>query len=156
MNSSTHTTLGRVHSGVRTWLREFRAFMKRGSLIDLAVGVMIGGALGKIVSSFVADVVAPPLGLLVGEVHFSALKVRLGGTAAAPVTLNYGSFVQSLLDFVVVAAILFALIRLGQRLRSPAESTALTTDQQLLTEIRDHLRASGSLAAKTAREQLVS
>ena len=153
MSSYTHRTLDRVHTGVRTWLRDFRAFLKRGSLIDLAVGVMIGGALGKIVSSFVADVVAPPLGLFVGEVHFSALKVRLGGTAAAPVTLNYGNFLQSLLDFVIVAAILFALIRLSQRLRSPEESTALTKDQRLLTEIRDHLRPRGSLAPQASPEQ---
>ncbi|MBI4625297.1 MAG: large conductance mechanosensitive channel protein MscL [Verrucomicrobia bacterium] len=110
MKSSSNTTLDRVHSGARTWLREFRAFMKRGSLIDLAVGVMIGGALGKIVSSFVADVLTPPLGLLIGEVHFSALKVRLGGTAAAPVTLNYGNFLQSLFDFVIVAAVLSTTI----------------------------------------------
>jgi large conductance mechanosensitive channel len=105
------------------------------------------------VSSFVADVVAPPLGLFIGEVHFSALKVRLGGTAAAPVMLNYGNFLQALLDFVIVAAILFVLIRLSQRLRSPAESVALTKDQQLLTEIRDHLRTRGSLATQAAREQ---
>ena len=130
--------------------------MKGRSLIDLAVGVMIGGALGKIVASFVADVLTPPLGLLIGEVHFPALKVRLGGSASAPVTLNYGNFLQSLLDFVIVAAILFALIRIAQRLRSASESAALTKDQQLLTEIRDHLRASGSLAAKAVPEQLIS
>jgi len=93
MKTSSNYSLGRVHSGVRNWLREFRTFMKRGSLIDLAVGVMIGGALGKIVSSFVADVLTPPLGLLIGEVHFSALKVRLGGPASAPVTRHPGPIV---------------------------------------------------------------
>src|SRR5512141_832043 len=81
------------------WWRDFAAFFQRGNVVDLAVGVMIGAAFGKIVSSFVADVVTPPLGLLMGRIKFNELKWRLGGPPDAPVTLNYGNFLQALLDF---------------------------------------------------------
>lgn len=121
-------------------LRDFGAFLRRGNVIDLAVGVVIGGAFGKIVSSFVADIITPPLGLLIDEVNFSALKLHIGGTAAAPVTLNYGSFLQTLLDFLIIGIALFVLVRLISRLhRSPAPAS-LTKDQELLTQIRDALR----------------
>ena len=124
------------------WWRDFLAFFQRGNVVDLAVGVMIGAAFGKIVSSLVADIIMPPLGLLMGGMNFSSLKLALGGPAAAPVTLNYGSFLQAFIDFTLIALVLFFLVSFVNRLhRRPSAGPApLTADQQLLTEIRDELR----------------
>ena len=140
----------RVRSAVGNWVRGFQVFLKRGNIVDLAVGVMIGAAFGKIVSSLVADVLTPPLGLLIGDVNFSALKLRLGGSPAAPIAINYGSFLQALLDFAIMAAVLFGFVRLVQWSRGPGAPAALTTDQQLLAEIRDELRAARNAGAATA------
>lgn len=131
-------------------VRDFGAFLKRGNVTDLAVGVVIGAAFGKIVSSFVADIITPPLGLLVDEVNFSDLRLRIGGTAAAPVTVNYGTFLQALMDFLIIGVALFALMRLISRLRRHpgAATTPLTKDQELLTEIRDALRPGGEAASR--------
>ena len=152
MNSHHQSALARfrVRSAVAGWVRGFQVFLKRGNIVDLAVGVMIGAAFGKIVSSLVADVLTPPLGLLIGEVNFSALKLRLGGSLAAPVTVNYGSFIQALLDFAIMAAVLFGFVRLVQWSRGPGAPAALTTDQQLLAEIRDELRAARTADATAA------
>ncbi|MEY4489365.1 MAG: hypothetical protein RIQ79_1873 [Verrucomicrobiota bacterium] len=121
--------------------KDFNAFLKRGNVLDLAVGVMIGGAFGKIVSSFVADILTPPIGLLVDEVNFSALKFHLGGPSSS-VTINYGAFFQALLDFLLIATVLFAVVSFVNRLRRQEPQPAvLTKDQELLTEIRDRLRA---------------
>jgi len=127
---------------VRTPLvKDFLLFLKRGNVIDLAVGVMIGGAFGKIVSSFVGDILTPPIGLLVDEVNFSALKFRLGGPGSSA-TINYGAFLQTALDFLLIALVLFAVVALANRLRGrDTGAVTLTTDQALLTEIRDQLRA---------------
>lgn len=127
------------------WWRDFCAFFQRGSVIDLAVGVMIGASFGKIISSLVADIIMPPLGLVMGGVNFAGLKLVLGGPPNAPVTLNYGSFLQALVDFTLIALVLFFLVSLVNRLhrRAPAVA-ALTADQQLLTEIRDELRRRGN------------
>ena len=130
------------------WWRDFCAFFQRGSVVDLAVGVMIGASFGKIVSSFVADLLMPPLGLLMGGMNFSSLKLTLGGSPTAPVTLNYGSFLQALMDFTLIALVLFILVSLINRMhrRAPAPAPGLTADQQLLTEIRDELRRQNSAA----------
>ncbi len=128
-------------SAVHHWLQGFRGFIQRGSVVDLAVGVMIGAAFGKIVTSFVTDIVTPPLGLVLGRVKFSELKWHLGGPQDAPVTINYGIFIQNLVDFLLVAMALFVLISVINRLhRKPTPKTELSIDQKLLTEIRDELR----------------
>jgi large conductance mechanosensitive channel len=109
---------------------EFREFAVKGNVMDMAVGIIIGGAFGKIVSSLVTDVIMPPVGVLIGGVDFSALVVTLkdavlaadGVTVAkAAVTLNYGKFIQTVLDFLIVAWAIFMLVKLMNRLRRMAE-----------------------------------
>lgn len=126
---------------------EFKAFIARGNVIDLAVAVVIGAAFGKIVDSFVKDVITPPLGLLIGGVDFTNLKIGIGGTEAAPVTLNYGVFLQACFNFMIIAAAIFMLVKLVNiAMRKPAAPPAPTVppappaDVVLLTEIRDELR----------------
>jgi large conductance mechanosensitive channel len=130
------------------WVHEFTAFIRRGNVVDLAVGIMIGAAFGKIVTSFVQDVVTPPLGMVMGKVKFTELKVHLGGPPDAPVTINYGNFLQALLDFLIVALVLFSVISLVNRLhrKPPPPAQALSLDQKLLTEIRDELKARNGAA----------
>jgi large conductance mechanosensitive channel len=109
----------------------------------MAVGVILGTAFGRIVSSLVDGVLMPPIGLAVGDVAFRDLKATIGGTAEAPVTVDYGAFLQSVLDFLIVALCVFLLVRGISALRKPAPAPAPagpTPDQQLLTEIRDLLR----------------
>lgn len=106
-------------------LRDFRTFIMRGNVLDLAVAVIIGGAFGKIVSSFVSDIIMPPIGLILGRVDFSSLYLNLSGTtypslaaaqeAGAP-TINYGTFINTLVDFLIVAAVIFLIVRAAQRL----------------------------------------
>lgn len=129
-------------SAFRKWLQGFTAFVRRGNVVDLAVGVMIGAAFGKIVTSFVTDVITPPLGLVLGRVKFTELKIHLGGPPDAPVTINYGNFLQASLDFLLVALVLFLVISLVNKLhrKPPPPAAALSLDQKLLTEIRDELR----------------
>jgi len=121
---------------------EFKAFIHRGNAIDLAVGVIIGGAFGKIVSSVVGDLLMPPIGLAIGGIKFTDLKLRLGGPDDAPVTLNYGNFVQASIDFLIVAFCVFLLVKAVNSMKRaepappPAEPPA---DVKLLTEIRDLL-----------------
>ena len=110
-------------------LKEFREFVVRGNVVDLAVGIVIGAAFGKIVTSFVGDVLMPPLGMALGKVDFSSLFVDLSGrgyatlaeakTAGAP-TINYGVFLQSIVDFLIVAFVIFLVIRQVNRFRAPA------------------------------------
>ncbi len=129
-------------SRFRKWGQDFAAFIRRGNVVDLAIGVMIGAAFGKIVTSLVTDVITPPLGLMMGKVKFSELKWRLGGPPEAPVTINYGNFIQAALDFLIVAWVLFIVITFVNRLhrKPPPPAGALSLDQKLLTEIRDELR----------------
>jgi len=129
-------------------VKEFKEFIMRGNVIDLAVGIVIGAAFGKIVSSLVADLIMPPLGLLIGGVNFTELKVVLGPplSGGEPVTLNYGNFIQVLFDFVIVAFAIFLVVKMVNRLKrkqaeAPAVPPAPTKDQVLLTEIRDLLKA---------------
>ena len=128
-------------------MQEFKTFAMRGNVIDMAVGIVIGGAFGKIVSSFVADVIMPPIGLIIGGVNFSNLAITLkeavGETAA--VTLNYGNFIQTLLDFVIIAFAIFMVIKGMNSLKkkeeeAPAEPPAPSNEEILLTEIRDALQ----------------
>jgi large conductance mechanosensitive channel len=121
---------------------EFKTFVQRGNVIDLAVGVIIGGAFGKIVSSVVADVLMPPIGLALGGLNFTELKLRLGGADEAPVTLNYGNFVQAAVDFVIVAFCVFLLVKAVNAMKKPEPVPAAPetpADVELLTEIRDLL-----------------
>ncbi|HVZ64015.1 MAG TPA: large-conductance mechanosensitive channel protein MscL [Lacunisphaera sp.] len=128
-------------SGFRKWLQGFRGFLMRGNVVDLAVGVMIGAAFGKIVTSFVTDIITPPLGLVLARVKFADLKWHLGGPPDAPVTINYGVFLQNLIDFLLVALALFVLISMINRLHhKPQPKTELSLEQKLLTEIRDELK----------------
>ena len=125
---------------------EFKAFAMRGNVVDLAVGVIIGAAFGKIVSSFVADIVMPPLGLAIGGIDFSKLAVILRDNAdpAKVVSLRYGAFLQSVFDFMIIALAIFIVVKLINSMRAkqaevPAEPPAPTTSEKLLVEIRDLL-----------------
>lgn len=122
----------------------------RGNVIDMAVGVIIGGAFGKIISSVVADVIMPPLGLLVGGVNFTDLKLELkpaemvDGVMQDAVTLNYGNFLQTAFDFIIIALSIFLFVKLiGKLMRKkeePAAPPVPSKEEQLLTEIRDLLK----------------
>ena len=129
-------------------IQEFKAFLMKGNVMDLAVGIIIGAAFGKIVSSFVGDVVMPPLGVLIGGVDFSDLAIVLKAAEGdiAAVTLSYGKFIQSIIDFLIVAFAIFMAIKVLNRLKreeaaAPAAPAAPTKDQELLSEIRDLLKA---------------
>lgn len=104
-------------------LKEFREFAMRGNVVDLAVGVIIGAAFGKIVSSFVADIIMPPLGLLIGGVDFKQfhLVLREAQGAVPAVVMNYGSFIQTVFDFVIVAFAIFLAIKLMNKMRRKQE-----------------------------------
>lgn len=130
---------------------EFKEFAVRGNVIDLAVGVVIGGAFGKIVTSLVNDVIMPVIGKLVGGVNFSNLQVVLtpagigpDGTKIAAVALRYGAFIQSIIDFTLVAFAVFLFVKVINRLHRKQEAAPAAPPSEevvLLTEIRDALRA---------------
>lgn len=128
-------------------MKEFKDFAVRGNVIDMAVGIVIGAAFGKIVSSFVADVVMPPLGMMLGKVNFADLAITLQAASGdvAAVTLNYGQFVQSIVDFVIVAFAIFVVVKWMNSLKkkeeaAPAAPAAPSKEETLLTEIRDLLK----------------
>ncbi|MBZ0072143.1 MAG: large-conductance mechanosensitive channel protein MscL [Gammaproteobacteria bacterium] len=129
---------------------EFKQFAMKGNVVDMAVGIIIGAAFGKIVSSFVGDVIMPPLGLLIGGVDFTDLAVTLKAATdgAAAVTLNYGTFIQTVFDFVIVAFAIFIAIKAMNRLKrkeeeAPATPPAPSNEEVLLAEIRDLLKQKG-------------
>lgn len=125
---------------------EFKEFAVKGNVADMAVGIIIGGAFGKIVTSLVNDVIMPPLGLIIGGVDFSSLKLSLPSLkeGAAAVTVNYGAFIQTVVDFTIVAFAIFMLVRAMNKLRLSTPPTPTQTNQEkLLTEIRDLLKARG-------------
>jgi large conductance mechanosensitive channel len=136
-------------------LEEFKAFAMRGNVVDMAVGIVIGGAFGKIVSSFVNDVIMPPIGLLMGNVNFSDLFINLGDAAYASLAaaeeagapiIKYGVFINTVLDFVIVAFAIFMVIRAMNKLKKaeeekPAPPPGPSAEETLLTEIRDALKA---------------
>jgi len=128
-------------------MSEFKEFAMRGNVVDLAVGIVIGGAFGKIVSSFVADVLMPPIGLMLGGVDFSNLAVTMKDAAgAAPAVLwNYGKFIQSIVDFTIIAFAIFMLVKGMNALRKTEEAKpeapkAPSNEEVLLTQIRDLLK----------------
>ncbi|MEG1564725.1 MAG: large-conductance mechanosensitive channel protein MscL [Bacteroides sp.] len=144
--------------GKNAFLQDFKAFAMKGNVIDMAVGVVIGGAFGKIVSAMVADVIMPPVGLLVGGVNFTDLKWVMkaaelgadGKETVAAVTLNYGNFLQATFDFVIIAFSIFLFIKLITRLTAkkevvvpPSAPPAPTKEELLLAEIRDLLKKQG-------------
>lgn len=128
-------------------MKEFKEFALRGNVVDLAVGVIIGAAFGKIVSSLVEDIVMPPLGLLIGGVDFSDLKVVLKEAegAAPAVAINYGEFVQVCLDFTIVAFAIFIAVKVMNSMKKKEEAApekaAPTGEEVLLAEIRDILKS---------------
>ena len=131
-------------------LKEFKDFAMRGNVIDLAVGVIIGGAFGKIIASLVADVIMPPIGLLVGGVNFVDLKWVMkpaevvGGVTKAPVTMNYGNFLQVTFDILIVAFCIFLFVKgmntLSKKKEEAPAPAEPSKEEQLLTEIRDLLK----------------
>jgi large conductance mechanosensitive channel len=122
---------------------EFKEFAMKGNVIDMAVGIIIGAAFGKIVSSLVGDVIMPPLGIVIGGINFSDLAVSLGtDPKGAPVLLKYGSFLQTLFDFLIIAAVIFVLIRVINKLKKPpppAPDAPPPRQEVLLEQIRDAL-----------------
>src|ERR1700722_2029751 len=122
---------------------EFKEFAMKGSVVDLAVGVVIGAAFGKIVNSLVADIIMPPIGLAIGGVNFSDLAVQIGtNPKGAPVLFKYGMFIQTILEFVIIALALFVLIKGINRLKRPSPAAPPpppTKTEVLLQEIRDQL-----------------
>lgn len=126
-------------------LQEFKDFAMRGNVVDMAVGIIIGGAFGKIISSLVADVIMPPIGMLMGGVDFSDLAFVLGdGEGAA--SINYGVFVNTVLDFLIVAFAIFMLIKGMNSMKKkeeekPVEPPKPSAEEVLLTEIRDALQS---------------
>ena len=143
-----------------SFLSDFKAFAMRGNVIDMAVGVIIGGAFGKIVTSVVNDIIMPPIGLLVGGVNFTDLKLVLkpaelnevGEEVVAAVTLNYGNFLQQTFDFLIIAFSIFLFIsvikKMSERMKNeepapepaPAPAPEPSNEEKLLAEIRDLLK----------------
>ena len=135
------------------FLNEFKAFAVKGNAVDMAVGVIIGGAFGKIVSSIVDDIIMPPIGWLIGGVNFSDLKVTLpaekiaDGIEMQAATINYGNFIQTLIDFIIIAFCVFLLVKGINRLAkkddkpaAPAPQPEPSNEEKLLAEIRDLLK----------------
>lgn len=132
--------------------KEFKEFAMRGNVVDLAVGIIIGGAFQKIVSSTVQDLIMPPIGYLVGGVKFTELKLTFGPIMEGmePATINYGNFIQTIFDFTIVAFAIFLLVKginrlkermeLKELLENPPAPAEPTTEEKLLTEIRDLLK----------------
>ena len=128
-------------------LQEFKEFAVKGNAVDMAVGIIIGASFGKIISSLVADVIMPPIGVLVGGVDFTKLAVilkeKVGDVPA--VTLNYGNFIQSIVDFTIIAFAIFLVVKLLNNLKkqeaaAPIAPPEPTKEELLLTEIRDLLK----------------
>lgn len=128
-------------------MKEFKQFAMKGNVVDMAVGIVIGAAFGKIVKSFVDDILMPPIGMAVGGVKFSKLAVVLkeASTEAAAVTINYGLFIQTLVDFLIVAFAIFMAIKTMNSLKkkeeaSPSAPAVPSKEEVLLAEIRDLLK----------------
>ena len=128
-------------------MKEFKDFAMRGSVMDMAVGIIIGGAFGKIVASFVGDVLMPPIGVLMGNVDFTSLAIQLSeaGADGKPVLLKYGAFIQSTVDFIIVAFAIFMMIKWMNSMKKEEEAEPEappepSSEEKLLTEIRDLLK----------------
>jgi large conductance mechanosensitive channel len=107
--------------------KDFKTFIMRGNVMDLAVGVIIGGAFGKIVSSLVADIIMPFISLLTGGINFSGLQVRIAGTDIAPVYLTYGKFIQATIDFIIIGAVIFLMVKTINKFSKPMPANSQTT-----------------------------
>ena len=126
-----------------SFLKEFRDFAVKGNVVDLAVGIIIGASFGKIVTSVVADVIMPPIGLLIGGVDFSDLVITLKAAEGAvpAVVISIGKFLQALIDFTIIAFAIFMLIKVLNKVKAKEPAAAVTPPQELLlVEIRDLLR----------------
>ena len=135
------------------FIKEFKEFAVKGNAIDMAVGVIIGGAFGEIVNSIVNDIIMPPIGWLIGGVNFSDLKaelprVVLNGVELAPATINYGNFIQTIINFIIIALCVFMMIKGLAAMKktkkeeeeaTPAAPAEPSAEEKLLTEIRDLL-----------------
>ena len=134
-------------------IKEFKEFAMKGNVVDLAVGVVIGAAFGKIVNSLVSDVIMPPIGWLLGGVNFTDIKIKLseavldatGKVVTAGVSINIGNFIQAVFDFIIVAAAIFMLVRAMNKMKkaeaeAPAAPAAPSNQEVLLTQIRDLLK----------------
>lgn len=137
-------------------LKEFKEFAMRGNVVDLAVGIIIGGAFGKIVSSVVNDIIMPPIGLMISGVKFTDIKIKIsdavldaaGAVTKEAITINIGNFIQTVIDFTLVAMAIFFMIKLMNNLNkkkaepepTPAAPPPPTKEEALLTEIRDILK----------------
>lgn len=131
-------------------IKDFKTFAMRGNVLDLAVAVVIGAAFGRIVNSLVNDILMPPLGLLIGGINFREFSYTLSEATAdtAAVTINYGIFIQQLIDFTIMAFAIFMMIRLFENMKKkeeakPGAPPKPTNEEKLLTEIRDLLKTKG-------------
>jgi len=129
------------------FLDEFKTFAMKGNMVDMAVGIIIGGAFGKIVSSLVADIIMPPIGVLLGGVNFTdlALTIKKASDTAEAVTWNYGNFIQVAIDFLIIAFSVFLLVKAINSMKKKEEEAPVpppspTKEQELLSEIRDLLK----------------
>ena len=129
------------------FMKEFKTFAMRGNVMDMAIGIIIGAAFGKIVSSFVADVLMPPIGMLLGGVDFSDIVVTLQAATAetAAVTMNIGIFINTVIDFIIIALAIFMVIKGMNSMKkkeeaAPAPPPEPSKEEQLLTQIRDLLK----------------
>lgn len=134
-------------------MKEFKEFAVKGNMVDMAVGIIIGGAFGKVVSSIVSDLLMPPLGYLIGGINFTDIKIHLKAPAlmgkdAAEVTINVGNFIQSLVDFTIIAFAVFLMVKAINAMHRKAEADPTapappTKQEELLAEIRDLLKKKG-------------
>lgn len=138
---------------MKKWVEEFKTFILRGNVLDMAVGVIVGGAFGKITTSLVNDVIMPLVGMLLGKVNFSDLKIVLQAATeeTAEVSLNYGNFIQQVVDFLIISACVFVMVKVFnsltiKRKKEEAKQEEVAevkpTTEELLTEIRDLLKTS--------------
>ena len=134
---------------MKKWVNELKAFAMRGNVLDMAVGIIIGGAFGKIVSSLVADVIMPPIGVLVGGINFTEWKIMLnevviesGQVVQPAVTLNIGNFIQTIIDFTIIVCSVFLFIKIINTVikKKEAAPDPPTRQEELLAEIRDLLK----------------
>lgn len=135
-----------------SFFQKFKAFAMRGNVVDMAVGIIIGAAFGKIVTSVVNDIIMPPLGILIGGVNFKELKfpikakgVDAAGNTTDAVTINYGNFIQTTIEFIIIAFAVFLIIQLMTRLQKKQEEAPapppVSNEEKLLAEIRDLLKS---------------
>lgn len=126
------------------FIKEFKEFAVKGNVIDMAVGVIIGGAFGKIVSSLVNDIIMPAISLLLGKIDLSKLAVTVEKQGADPIVIGYGMFLQNIIDFLIIALCIFMFVKLAAKLKRKEEEKAAeapkpSNEEVLLTEIRDIL-----------------